>query len=138
MMELIFVIVVIGILAAVALPRLLSGISDAELAKAKSEIATVRSGISSAFSKNIMAGDSDKCPPLEKSTTDGYVFEGVLSTPIKENSGDVKWKLDQDTNTYNTYTLTIDSQSATFKYEKDPTKDCPFTCVSGTLCSKLQ
>jgi len=59
MMELIFVIVVIGILAAVALPRLFTGISDAKLAKAKTQIATVRSGISSLYSKNILAGNSN-------------------------------------------------------------------------------
>jgi len=137
--ELIFVIVIIGILAGVALPRLFSGISDAKLAKAKTEIATIRSGISSMYSKNILAGKSDECPKLEKDTTDDNLFEGVLAQPIKKEKGSVKWKLDSDDKDKTKYTLTIDNESTTFTYEKDTSKGCSFTCDSSDdLCQKLQ
>jgi general secretion pathway protein G len=137
-MELIFVIVVIGILAAVAIPRLFTGVSDAEIAKAKTQIAAVRSGISSAFSKNIMAGESDVCPELEKNTTDNVVFEGVLTTPIKENQSDINWTFDYNNSTKTVYTLKIGGESTTFTYEKNASKNCPFTCNSSDkLCQQL-
>ncbi|QCI27967.1 type II secretion system protein [Caminibacter pacificus] len=138
MMELIFVIVVIGILAAVALPRLFTGISDAKLAKAKTQIATVRSGISSLYSKNILAGNSDQCPELERSITDVKVFENVVQGGIPENQSDVNWRYDNNSSTETNYTLTIDNQEGNFTYEKNSSLGCPFSCVNGPLCNKLQ
>jgi len=138
LLELIFVIVIIGILAGVALPKLFTGISDAKLAKAKTQIATVRAGISSAYSKNIMSGNIDICPELEESTSDGVLFEKILSTPIKENATDIKWSFVSDDSNKTIYKLEIDSAQATFTYEKNASKSCPFKCNSGTLCDKLQ
>ncbi|WP_456489137.1 type II secretion system protein [Caminibacter pacificus] len=138
MMELIFVIVVIGILAAVALPRLFTGVSDAKLAKAKTQIATIRSGIASLYSKNILAGDSDKCPYLEASKNDGKVFEKVVQGGIPENQNDVKWVLDNNSTTEINYTLKIDNLEGNFTYELNASLGCPFQCVNGALCNKLQ
>ena len=45
MIELVFVIVVLGILAAIALPKFAATRDDANVAKAKSTVAAVRSGI---------------------------------------------------------------------------------------------
>ena len=45
MLELVFVIVVIGILAGIAVPRLFVTRDDAVLVKARSDIASIRSGI---------------------------------------------------------------------------------------------
>jgi len=138
LIELIFVIVVIGILAGVALPRLFPTIDEAKITKAKTQIASIKSGISSKFSQNIMAGESDICPELEKSTSDGYLFENVLSTPIKENSGEVKWVLDNNDSTDTNYTLTIGDKSVKFIYEKNATKNCPFICQGDAdFCQQL-
>ncbi|WP_457560425.1 type II secretion system protein [Caminibacter sp.] len=138
-LELIFVIVIIGILAGVAIPRLFTGISDATLAKAKTQIATIRAGISSAYSKNIMAGNIDKCPELEKSTSDNTVFENVIYPPIQENQKDINWTFESNTSTQTKYKLVIDGGSTTFTYYKDTSKNCPFTCNSSDdLCQKLE
>ena len=137
-LELIFVIVIIGILAGIALPRLFTGIDDAKLSKAKTQIATVRAGISSAYSKNIMSGEMDKCPALEKDTTDESLFEAVINPPIKRNSKDIAWDIDSDSDDKTTYKLKIGSKETTFTYEKNASKNCPFTCNSSDeLCKEL-
>jgi general secretion pathway protein G len=136
MLELIFVIVIIGILAGIAIPRLFSGVSYAEIAKAKTQIANIKAGISSAYSKNVMAGEANKCPELEKSTTDGTLFENVIYPPIKADSGDIKWHYENNSSDETNYTLTVGDLSVRFTYKKDPQKNCPFECNDTTspLC----
>ena len=56
MVELIFVIVIIGVLSAVAIPRLAANRDDAEFVRAKSQIAAVRSGIALQRSQNMLQG----------------------------------------------------------------------------------
>jgi general secretion pathway protein G len=57
MVELIFVIVVIGILAAIAIPKLAVTRGDAEIAKAKNTVAAVRNSVATKRQKQIMSGD---------------------------------------------------------------------------------
>jgi len=129
MMELIFVIVVIGILAGVAIPRLFTGVSDAEIAKVKTDVATIRTAISTKYGKNVMEGN-DSCPALETSTTDNQLFEGILTYPIKRNTGTVKW--DGNGTDYN---VTIEGTVITFKYKNTSTDNCKFECQSN--CDKI-
>jgi general secretion pathway protein G len=131
MLELIFVIVIIGILAGVAIPRLFSGVSDAEIAKVKTDVATIRSAISTKYGKNVMEG-KDECPELETSTSDNQLFEGILTYPIKQNSGTVKW--DGNGTDYN---VTLDSGNTviTFKYKNTSADNCKFECQ--TNCDKI-
>jgi general secretion pathway protein G len=56
MIELVFVIVVIGILAAIAIPKFAATRDDALIAKARSTIASVRSAIATTRQKNILRG----------------------------------------------------------------------------------
>ena len=56
-LELVFVIVVIGILAAIALPRFADSADNAYLVKAQSEVATVRSALSTERQKRVLRGD---------------------------------------------------------------------------------
>ncbi len=62
MIELIFVIVVIGILAAIAVPRLSVTRNDAVIVKGKSQISAIRNGISLQKSRNMLKGDSTPYP----------------------------------------------------------------------------
>jgi len=135
--ELIFVIVIIGILAGIALPRLFTGIDDAKLSKAKTQIATIRAGISSAYSKNIMSGEMDKCPEIEGSDNT-KLFENVLTPPITPSSKDINWTLESNTTTETKYKLKIGSEETTFTYDKNTSNNCSFTCnPSDSLCNKL-
>lgn len=54
MIELVFVIVILGILASVAIPKLAVTRDDAIIAKGKSQVAAIRSGIAMQRSKNML------------------------------------------------------------------------------------
>ena len=124
LLELIFVIVVIGILAGVAIPRMFSGIDDAKIAKVKSDVATIRSAIATRYGKNVMAGN-DICPNLEIDLNDDKLFEAILTYPIKKN-GSVKW--DGNGTDYN---VTIDNKVIKFKYLNSSNDACKFDCISN-------
>lgn len=57
LLEVIFVIVIIGILAGVAIPKLAATRDDAEIAKAKSTIASVRAALSTERQLRVLRGD---------------------------------------------------------------------------------
>ena len=57
MIELIFVIVIIGILASVAIPRLAATRDDAEITKARVVVATIRNALAMERQKRILRGD---------------------------------------------------------------------------------
>lgn len=58
MIELVFVIVVLGILAAVAIPRLAVTRDDAEIAKGRSDVAAIRAAIVAERQSRLLQGDS--------------------------------------------------------------------------------
>ena len=131
MMELVFVIVIIGILASVALPKMWVTRDDAAIAKLRSDVSTIRSSISNKYGKNIME-DNNSCPPLESSTMDNQLFENVLTYPIKKNTGTVKW--DGNGTDYN---VTINGLAGIvkFHYYNDTANNCKFACESN--CSVI-
>jgi len=57
MIEMVFVIVILGILAAVALPRLAATRTDAAITKGASQVSAIRSGIA-------LQGHCDSCKAL--------------------------------------------------------------------------
>jgi general secretion pathway protein G len=128
MMELVFVIVIIGILAAVAVPKLFATRTDAIIAKVRNDVAAVRSSISGKFGDLIMEGNNS-CPVLETNLSDGTVFEGVLDYPIPAKTNDIEWNTTDGIN----YTLTLPNLGKTlvFKYYNSPSDHCVFKCVSG-------
>ena len=91
MIELVFAIVVIGILAAVAVPKLAPIIGDAQEAKAKSTLSSVRSAMATERQKRILRGDiahSIEDLALKHGEGDGWglpifdYFDGNTSLPI--------------------------------------------------------
>jgi len=137
MLELVFVIVIIGILATIAMPKLWVTRDDAIITKARTQVASIRSSIINAYSQNILSGVNE-CPELEGSD-DNYVFENILKPyPIKANQPEINWTLDDNSSSETNYTLTINGSSTKFIYEKDPDKRCPFTCnEDDKLCKDL-
>ena len=67
--ELIFVIVALGILAMVALPRLASSKEDAEITRAKAEIAAIRSAIQTYRGANLLSQKPGSGYPEDLKTT---------------------------------------------------------------------
>ena len=61
MIEMVFVIVILGILAAVAIPRLAASRDDAIVVKGQSQVSAIRSGISLQKSKNLLKSQLNDC-----------------------------------------------------------------------------
>ncbi|NOR56222.1 MAG: prepilin-type N-terminal cleavage/methylation domain-containing protein [Sulfurovum sp.] len=88
MIELIFVIVVIGILAAIAVPKFALTRSDAIMAKAKATVSSVRSSVATERQKRILRGSFTTISKL--GVTEGIGndvfngFDGNTSNPVLE------------------------------------------------------
>lgn len=65
MIELVFVIVVIGILSAIAIPHFAATRDDAQMAKARSDIAAIRAAIVSERQARLMRGESNYITTLD-------------------------------------------------------------------------
>ena len=138
MIELVFVIVILGILASIAIPKLFATRDDAYITKARTQVGSVRSSIANVYSSNIMNGKNE-CPELE-GDKDDYVFENVLKPyAIKTNQRGINWTLDGNSSTETNYTVTVNGGLSTkFIYEKNTSKQCPFDCnISEQLCKDL-
>ena len=124
MVELIFVIVILGILAMVALPRLASSKEDAEITRVKAEIAAIRSAIQTYRGANLLSQKPGSGYPekLDKKT----IEEITNGTKLGSN-----WTVNDD----NTLTLTI-GETTTFTYDK--TKGSLTCQASDTLCEKIE
>jgi len=137
MVELVFVIVIVGILAAVALPRLAMSRDDAQIAKAKTTLASVRSAISAEKQKRILKGQFTAIGDLG----DGdYAFStfrttgnDVLNYPMKNCSalGESDGCWTRENNSTYKYTLP-NGTTATFTLGSNK-----LICSAGE-CAKLE
>ena len=127
MVELIFVIVVLGILAMVALPRLAGSKKDAEITRAKAEIAAIRSAIQTYRGANLLSQKPGSGYPEDLKTT--TIEEITNGTKLGSN-----WSVND---TGDTLTLTIAGDTTTFTYDKAKGS---LTCSgdSSTLCGKIE
>jgi len=150
MIELIFVIVVIGILSAVAIPRLAATRDDAVIVKGKSQVAAIRSGIAMQKAKALLQGDNtdpygnnfrltkldNEAFPSPEGKKLFYFGDGnqsnVLESPIvSKTTGTGGWIKDGN----NTYTFKMtNSDSVQFTYS--PTNGI-FGCGTSANCLLL-
>lgn len=141
LLEIVFVIVILGILAAVAVPKLSATRDDAEIAKARTVVASVRSGIALQKSARMLRGEPTRFPPAnEFDNTDDQLFylndgnrSNILETPVfqKKASSNRGWSRIQD----NQYQFDLASKNTVFTYNPDNgTFNCP---ASDELCTAL-
>jgi general secretion pathway protein G len=95
MIELVFVIVVIGILASIAIPRLAATRDDAEITKAIATIGAMKSSVATERQKRTIRGDFNLMTSLHNDADANIVFgtfsdddgdlitSAVLETPIR-------------------------------------------------------
>jgi len=145
MVELIFVLVIIGILSAIAIPRLGSVREDAVISKGKAEVASIRSGIALLKSQRLLEGNTTLPPKLDAANANtagaslfnGGLYGNVLSSPIyaKESSRDNGWTKTDDT----TYKFYINGAAISFTYSTTTgTFDCNASdTTTGTNCKLL-
>ncbi|SFV50419.1 Type II secretion envelope pseudopilin protein (PulG,guides folded protein to PulD in outer membrane) [hydrothermal vent metagenome] len=84
MMELIFVIIVIGILSAVALPKFSATRDDAIISKARTTVASIRTVLTTEKQKRILRGNFDDMNKTFIGDDSSSVFTNVLEYPEKK------------------------------------------------------
>ncbi|MFT5836262.1 MAG: general secretion pathway protein G [Sulfurimonas sp.] len=134
MIEIVFVIVILGILAAIAIPKFAATRTDAEIAKGRSDIASVRSAIVNERQVRLITGDSDYISGINLNV--GGLFGGVLMYPITDSATAGHWtSTGVDTNATNTYNYNVSGTNVSFTYTQN---DGKFVCTfTDTYCSEL-
>ncbi len=120
--ELIFVIVVLGILAAVAIPRLGSNMEHAQVAKAQGDLAALRAAIASARQKMLVTGTNAYPTKLDNlggatSNNGDPLFDTngsitILTYPVYSDAGSGNWRKTAN----NTYAFKVIETDIFFTY----------------------
>lgn len=131
--ELIFVIVVLGILASVALPRFGAVREQADIAKGKGDVATIRAGIVNERQTRLIRGDASWITAANLDTAVG-LFGGVLTTPMSESTTSGHWD-NPDGNGDGVYNYYVGSTATQFDYNATSGS---FGCTANTAkCNEL-
>ena len=147
MIELVFVIVILGILAAVAVPKFTATRTDAQISKGRADIASIRSGIITdrqsklikGITKYIQAGDGTYTVngttynELDKGTS---LFGGVLTYGVEDSLKSGHWHRTQLVDNNSTkYNYNIAGENVEFIYTRSGGL---FTCSTTTGTAKAQ
>ena len=137
MIELVFVIVVLGILAAIAVPRLAATRIDAQITKGRSDVASIRSAIVSERQSRLIKGDSSWITKLNSSSNtyfDGNGSSTLLMYGIKAEDKNGHWHGAEKSGDNYIYKFKIEDSDNVFTYNPN---DGTFKCTSGDRCSDL-
>lgn len=139
MIELVFVIVVIGILSAIAIPRLAATRDDAQVAKGRSDVAAIRAAIVSERQTRLLQGNTAYTNQLDDASTspgetlfdnNGTVANSLLQYGVTSGTGNGHW---QKTGT-NAYTYTVMGNAVAFTYTQTTGR---FDCNHANAGCKL-
>ncbi len=119
LIELIMVIVIIGILAAVAIPKYVSLTRDADYAAVQGMVGTLNAAAAAQFAKNLLAAETGYGSATTVSTP---TVLGTLLDPAYSTTEYPKWTLDADS----------------FTYTGSATWDCTFTAEVTTAGSQAR
>lgn len=147
MIELIFVIIILGILATVAIPKFAGVSEQAIISNGHSDVMAIRTALSTDRQKRLMQGTSTYSTHLDALTSatsaqgdklfDGNGTSKILSYPIIAKSGSGGWMKAADNN----YTYNVSDTLVTLIYNSSTgTFDCNTTAGSSTqqdFCKKL-
>lgn len=147
MIELVFVIVVLGILAAIAVPRLAATRDDAQITKGRSDVAAIRAAIVSERQGRLLRGESSYINKLDHAGTtsndgdilfdhNGTATNVLLQYGITSQNANGHWRK----TAANTYAYQVMGQAVTFTYTQG---SGTFTCnraaaaPEGDYCQDL-
>ena len=148
MLELTFVVVIIGILSAIAIPRFAATRDDATITKARTTVSSVRNAVATERQKRILRGDFTPITDLALTNGAGNpIFDffdknntiPVLEYPLRACSGANSrgcWISNTD-NTY-TYRMPVSSNNVNFTLQNNRFKCDPAdAATTGTDCRTL-
>lgn len=123
MVELVFIIVILGILGAIAVPKMAASRDDACITKLRGEVAALRSQLKLSASGKFLKGGSGADVPSDKDMKDKFLqsLDGNQSCQWTASGNKYTAKVGA-----NTTVFTLDTTEATF--------DCSDT---NALCQKL-
>lgn len=138
MIELVFVIVVLGILSAIAIPKFSVTRTDAQISKGRADISSIRSAIVTERQSRLIKGDSSWINTLSHTpyTTlfDGNGTVSLLMYGIKPGNTDGHWSR---TGT-NAYAFHVGGKNCTFTYDGAGKFDIGNTADdNSTICQNL-
>jgi len=123
MIELIFVIVILGILSAVALPKFAASKTQADIAKGRSDVATIRTAIMNERQSRLLTGDKTYIKGTDLDDTG--LFDGVLTYPETDSQTDGHWHAVSSTESTAKYYFKVSGTNVLFTYTRS---DGKFTC----------
>ena len=140
--ELIFVIVVLGILATVALPKFAGVKEQADVAKGKGDVATIRAGIVNERQTRLIKGCASYIPngtgtftcgsSTHNAMDNGGLFGGVLTQGFPNSATRGNWSATAGSGTYLYW---VGSASTQFDYNATSGS---FGCTAGAgYCNQL-
>ena len=115
--ELMFVIVILGILSAIALPKFASTKNLADVAKGRSDVMAIRSSILTERQSQLIKGINTYIPKLSDNNTTLFTGDGtrkLLTYGITAGTADGKWSASD--NTGKNYYFKVDSLNIPFTY----------------------
>ena len=117
MVELVFVIVVLGILAGVAIPKIAVTRDDAMVAKMRGDLGAIRSGIS--LKRNEMQLEGNATWPVLEGTGSG-LFDNVLQQDIKNSAEGSRngWRLKTASDDTPVYEACVAGNCVDFTYNR--------------------
>ena len=143
MIELVFVIVIIGILSAVAIPRLAATRDDAEITKARVTVASIRSALAMERQKRILRGEFGVITALTGNNANVFdtfqarnsadvvvdTLHAVLEYPLPSSTNKGHWSFSAGDYTFNSPPagnpiFVVDARGR-------------FVCKAGSDCSTL-
>lgn len=136
MIELIFVIVILGILSAIALPKFAATKTIADIGKGRADVATIRTAIINERQSRLLLGQNTYMSALSATGSPAKIFDGngtsvLLTYGITDSATSANWHKIDDT----TYEYRVGDNSVnTFTYTP---ADGKFMCTAGTECTKL-
>ena len=138
MIELIFIIVIIGILASVAVPRLAATRDDAEITKASVMVASIRNALSMERQKRILRGDFTAITAVgsganvfDKFSADANGNQAdVLEYPVASSTANGHWSLENSGADYKFNSGAANNPIFVINNGK-------FICKAGSDCSTL-
>ncbi len=137
MIELIFVIVVLGILASIAIPKFAMVKKNADVVSGRADVATIRAAIVSERQTQLVKGTNSYIPKLTPTGETDTLFQGdgtrtLLLYGISSGTGSGKWR--KDGTDEMRYYYHVEGTDNTFDYNSTTGQ---FNCTSGNDCTGL-